>query len=341
MTDIAISLLLAAIGSLLTFLAAYVSRRVRDRHLKRRFPVAGRFISEYEDLKGEERVVTKSLTVLRQRGRAIVGETVELEGSRSWELQGVVESGGFIHGVYAAEDPHDNGNGTFYLKIDGGSGDMDGLWAGYDSVNGEIEGGRYTFKRSADVTVRSAKLEEARSVCSLLGDALGELYVDLASVREAISDDAKSACFVAVTRQDHVVAAVTVSLVDQSSIEEFLPEGQDSLVRSLRVLRHNETVALLRSIAVRPRYRGRSIATQLTARAMYWAAEREATAALTFGWRSPQGCHIAGVMETSGFRSEADIPNFWTADSRLHDYSCPVCGDTCECGAVIFVRALE
>jgi GNAT superfamily N-acetyltransferase len=49
MSDLAISLVIAGIGSLITWAAARLSRNVRNHRLRKRYPVAGRFLTTYED----------------------------------------------------------------------------------------------------------------------------------------------------------------------------------------------------------------------------------------------------------------------------------------------------
>jgi hypothetical protein len=47
--DLVISPVIAGLGSLAAFLLALASRGLRNRRLRKRYPLAGRFITEYED----------------------------------------------------------------------------------------------------------------------------------------------------------------------------------------------------------------------------------------------------------------------------------------------------
>jgi len=335
------SLLLGAIGAVLTYGGAKLRQRLADHRLRRQFPVSGRFVSEYEDRSGGAVVTTKALTTLRQKGREVIGETRDLKDGRAWQLRGTVEQGGLLHGVYEAVDPHDTGTGTFFLKVEGLDGDMHGLWAGYDSVNGDIAGGRYDFRRCPNVTVRTAVLEDAARVCGLLGDALGDAYVSIETVKAAIAPDATSTCMVAVDGGGQLIGAATLYLVGRSSIGSFLPVGQESLGDDLRVLRFHENVGLLGAIAVRATHRGRGVATELTIAGAEWCASRRATAMLTFAWSSPEGCHLAGVLGATQFERVLEIENFWTEDSKQKRYTCPTCGPVCSCSVVVFTRSLD
>jgi GNAT superfamily N-acetyltransferase len=334
------SLLAAAIASALTFAATRVRRGVKDRQLRETYPVAGNFVTEYEDRDGDKVVTAKAWTVLRQRGQDVIGDTTEMGTGRTWTLRGRVESG-FLNGVYEADDPHDNGVGTFFLKINGVNGDLDGLWAGYDSINGKINGGPYHFRRHPDSDIRPADISEASRVCALLGDALGEAYVDLDTVRDAIVQRDDANCIVAVGRDGHIIGAAIFYLLDRVPFARFLPVGQEDLPERLRLFRFNASVALLRSIAVRPNYQARGVATGLTQAGLTWCSDRGATSILAVAWSPPAGCGLAGVMAATQFEKVTTIENYWTADSEVKDYVCPVCGDICTCSAIIFARSLD
>lgn len=340
MNSILGSLLFAAIASLLTYAATRVRRHVNEQRLRRQYPVAGQFVTEYEDYAGSERVTAKAWTTLRQKGQDVIGDTTELDSGRTWTLHGRVESG-FLNGIYKADDPHDGGVGTFFLEINGVDGDMEGLWAGYDSVNRTTHDGYYRFRRHPDVAVRPAHIGEAARVCALLGDALGEFYVDVETVREAISETGDATCLVSVNTDGQIVGAATFYLLNRVPFTRFLPVGQEDLPEQLRVFRFNESVGLLRSIAVRSAYRGRGIATELVRTGVAWCAEQDVTALLAVAWSPPDGCQLAGVMAVTRFEHVTTVANYWTADSRINDYVCPVCGDVCTCSAVIFGRSLD
>jgi GNAT superfamily N-acetyltransferase len=341
-SDLVISFLIAGLGSLLTFLIGFTVRKVRDWRLRKKYPVAGRFVTEYEDQIAGGVAVRKAITTLKQRGREVGGITVDLNGGRAWKLKGTIEKGGFLHGVYGAEDPHDSGQGTFFLRIEGTDGDMKGLWAGYDSEISDISQGGYSFRRCPESKIQAAVDADAPSVCALLGDALGALYVDLESIRSIMAPDNEDAtCLIAVDVTGQIVGALTAAIFDEESLGGALPLGQAENLQPLPALLYHEHFCMIRSVAVVPHCMGRGIGTELVSKALEWARGRSATAAISFGWKSSQGCHIDGVMKTAGFRGVSEVPNFWTEDSRSKKYSCPECGAICECAAVVFKRTID
>ena len=341
MSDLAVSLIVAALGSLLTYLAAFARGRIQARRLNRKFPVAGRFVTSYEDTVDGEAQTKWAMSELRQDGRRIEGETTEREEGRVWRLAGTLEPGGFIHGVYGARDPHDSGTGTFFLRIDPATNDLRGLWAGYDSVDGDLDGGRYIFKRCGAARVRPATSADFAAVCTLMGEALGELYVEPEALKSAIAEGGTATCVVAETDAGSLAGACTSSLVDRSSFAQFLPVGQEHLADEVRVLRHSPRVLLIRSIAVDKRHRGRGVAVDLMRASMDWGTKNGATAAVTFAWTSTEGCHLESALQATGFTRDFEIEDFWLADSQANDYQCPTCGHECHCSAAIFQRRLE
>ncbi len=340
MDDTVAALIVPLAAAVVGATASWGIRVVTNRRLRHKYPLGGRFVTEYEDLVEGQRVTKKGVCELGWKGRDVRGNDTNVQEGRSWSLNGRVDRGGYLGGRYRAVDPYDSSTGTFFLQREGNMGDMLGLWAGYDSANRVVVSGSYKFYRSPDATVRAARLDEARRVVSLLGEALGECYVDLAAVQEAIAPDSRSACLVVVDRENRLLGAVTYYLVSKESICRFLPNGQDDIAERLRLLWCNHAVGLLRSIAVAPSYRGRGVATQLTEAGLKWCASEGATAMLAFAWDPPAGSQFAGVLKHSGFCPVMTIDNYWTNDSAAKGYDCPACGAVCHCGAVVYSRAL-
>jgi GNAT superfamily N-acetyltransferase len=336
MSQFAAEVLVAAGAAALTLIVARIRRFISDRRLQRKYDVSGRFITKYVDKVVDEDVTSKAPAVLTQKGRTVSGDTTDLDG-RTWQLQGTIEDG-FLNGVYRARDPSDPGRGTFFLQVS--RGDMTGVWSGWDSANRNLGGGNYEFRRALDSWVRSAQIGELASICALLGDALGDFYVDVETVRESMTDTEKATCLVAAGQDAGLWGASTYYLVNRDSFVRFLPLGQEPLAEALQVFRFNDSVGLLRSLAVRPERRDRGIATQLVRKGISWSEQRGATAMLTVAWTPPEGCHLLGIMKAEKFDAVMQIDNYWTEDSKQKRYDCPVCGPVCVCSATIFRKSL-
>lgn len=308
--------------------------------MRHKYPLGGRFVTEYEDLVEGRRIFKKGVCQLGWKRRDIRGTDTNVEEGRSWILDGRVDRSGYLRGRYRADDPYDSGTGTFFLKREGNVGDLFGLWAGYDSENHVVVSGSYKFYRSPDATIRPAQPGEAQRVVSLLGEALGESYVALTDVQEAIAARTGSTCIVAVDPGGRLLGAATYYLVGKEEICRFLPVGQEGLAQRLRLFGFNHSVGLLRSVAVAPSCRGRGVATQLTEGGIRWCAHKGATAMLAFAWDPPTGSQLAGVLKHTGFTALTRIDAYWTKDSEIKRYECPVCGPVCTCAAVVYSRAL-
>lgn len=341
MSDIVSSLILGAIGAGLTFTVQFIRHRIRNARLRRRYPVAGRFVTEFEDIENDEQVVRRALSTIEQDGKTLTGETVDLKDGRSWSIRATIEDGGIVHGMYAAADPHDPGSGTLFLEVDGMRGDMTGMWAGYDSVNRRVAGGRYTFRRSPVKSVRPASPAEASQVVALLGEALGDRYIELEGIKEMISGSPDSTCLVATGESGAVLGAITVSLLSSDALREHLPVGQEDILnRELRRLRYHGKVGHLEAIAVDDSCRQRGVASQLVESAIDWFENAEATVVISFGWSSNGRPHVAGVFDGHGFSQVAEVENFWSEDAQAKSYDCPSCGSGCRCSAAIYAKSL-
>lgn len=337
--DIVIAVGVAIVGSLLTAAGGWARRRLQARRLTAKYPLAGTFLTSFEDEQSGEQLVSKAVSKIRQDGLSFEGETTELHTGRTWVLNGQIEPGGYVHGFYRAEDPHDTGIGTFFLEIRGDDGDLDGLWAGYDSVNHEVTGGKYRFLRCPEVAIAPASFDDAGRVGALLGEALGDQYVTAGEVRRLIEDD-ESECLIATTSvDDSLVGVVTGSLIAGPELESALPVGQENLLHRVPAARHAERVGLIRSVAVHPSAEGRGTATLLVGGMMRVLKELNADILLCIGWKPADGCHIAGVLTVSGFAPVLEVDDFWLLDSQAAEYDCPSCGNPCRCAAVVFARA--
>jgi GNAT superfamily N-acetyltransferase len=337
-----VPLVVAVAAAILGAATTQIQRLVQNRRLRRRYPIGGRFVTEYEDVTDTGTIMRDGEATLGWKRDRIRGVDVNTEEGRAWKLEGAMDAAGFLAGIYRADDPYDTGNGTFFLRIEGR--DMYGLWAGYDSVNRRVVSGTYTFRRRPDGTVRRATPEEAGRVVALLGDALGESYVDLGTVEEAITGDGTATCLVEVDSSNRLLGAVTCYIVTPDSLDRFLPEGQGDLINSLRVFKFNTLIGLLRSIAVAPSDRRRGVATDLTEACIAWCADHGASTMLTFAWLAhtdrqamPQ---LTGVLKHTGFTEVETIDDYWTLDSQSKRYQCPVCGHTCRCAAAVYTRAI-
>lgn len=333
--DVLVGLLGAGLLSALTF----VIQAFRDALVRRKFPLAGRYISKFEDYENGALVVTKALVDLRQRGRTLSGEARLLDGSRTWSMEGRIHGDGRVSGSYRASDPHDSGLGAFFLELQDGG--MEGMWSGYDSQNKAVTAGRWSFQRIEKQLVEKTKREDIDKVTALLGNALGVRYLSKNDVTSYLEGQNSTVFSLKSAQDGTVVGAAIATLLDATSpLEGIVPSDQiERVERVVPELEFNK-VSYLKSLAVAPKHQGLGGATALVKAAVEWSLERSATLVFAIGWKDQQGCHIQGVLEGLEFEAREELSDFWLVDSKEHDYECPSCGETCRCSAVLFSRQI-
>lgn len=335
LSDVAVGLIGASVVGAIGIAIA----RTRDLLIARRYPIAGTFRSVFEDAEGGEIVETKAIATIRQRGRRIWGPTSLIDGSRTWMLEGRVDSGGRIHGRYNADDPHDTGLGGFFLEMHG-DGELDGMWTGYDTTNRLVTAGRYHFWPMEKMTTRPMTERDLDEALSVLGNALGARYVTREQLSAFVSQQGQFG-FVSVDKRDRVVGAATSELpTSPDLVQDLLPsDARDRVASLVPELQFNRT-ALLRSVAVSPQARGNGVGTDLVRASVENLSGKGATSILSVGWTDLDGCHIQGPLEAMGFQERGDLDDFWKQESMAKNYQCPTCGFPCECVARIFIKSL-
>jgi len=335
--DVIVGLFAAAIVGGVTLLISLT----RDMTLRRRYPIAGIYASEYIDHDGDHEISVKATAVLEQRGRHMWGITTDLSDGRRWRMDGRVDDGGRIFGTYGADDPHDEGLGGFFLELnrDGG---LEGMWTGYDSVNKAVQAGRYHFWPLRAAVVEQMMSSDLDRALAVLGQSLGRRYITREGLAGYANGDEGKAGFVCHGPGGTLQGAVTVEVAGTfESLLALLPQDAESTFRDLMPELEFHRIGLLKSVATAPDSRSHGVGTRLVAAGVEWLWGEGSTCVLTIGWTDAEGCHIAGVAEGLGFRQIAAVPHFWTKDSQIFAYSCPSCGMPCNCEARIFVTTRE
>jgi len=322
------------VGTAILSLFGLTARFVRDRTIQRRYPVAGHYLSSYEDHDEGQIIQVKADMVFRQRGRRVWGVTSDLDDSRRWRLEGRVDDGGRIWGKYGADTPHDPGTGGFFLEMRS-DGSLEGLWSGYDASNGGVQAGKYTFRPAVGVKSRAANASDLDESLALLGRALGPRYVTRQALTSYMADaEVNKHAFVSRSTSGELVGVATVEIFENSeAFFDQLPVGQKSTIEGLVPNLDYHRIGLVRSVAVASDMQGRGVGTQIVQAAVDWLWTHKSTLILSVGWTDEAGCHIEGVLEGLGFHARGDIPFYWHADSTEKAYDCPSCGRPCGCVA--------
>lgn len=330
--DISVGLMGAAVIAILT--ATF--RALRNQWIARKYPVAGLYGSVFEDFEDGRLVETKAIALIRQKGRRIFGPTRLVGSDRGWDLEGRIDQGGRIHGSYTASDPHDDGAGGFFLELDK-RGCLEGVWAGYDSVNRDVSAGRYRFWPVNEIKVTPMREEHLDGALTVLGTALGDRYVTREELLQYV-DSPTTRALVAVDEAG-VVGAVTADLLEgQEALLDLVPTDQHEAFVDLVPEAKYSRLGYLHSVAVDPSSQGRGIGTSLVRSMTEALWDENVTTIVSVGWTDHQGCHIEGPFTALGYSPKGDIENYWMQDSIAKNYSCPTCGKPCACTARIFTR---
>lgn len=320
------------VGGLAVSGLMWFSARFRDWHLRRKFPVAGQYVTQFEDeLADGVKVVATAPATLNQRGHKISGATT-LDG-REWILSGDLSTSGYIHGVYSAADPIDKGIGNFFLRVRNDR-SMDGLWSGFDSVNGIITSGRYVFTPLLQgVTVRPANPSDTLSILRIADDQLGSGYVDQKSVASVEGTDGFS-----------LVAEVAGEVVGFAFCLRLDRDEAVAMTRQAppRYLQYADVAGVIKTVAVAKPLQGRGVGTALAKAAIERFRAERIRVLFSVAWKTDSGINIAGVLEGRGFSRVAEIARYWRDESIDSSFECPECGEPpCECSAVIYSHVLS
>ena len=328
--NIAIGLIGAAIAGLFV----NISSKYKKRQLRKKHPIHGNYISYFEDeLDGKEFVAT-SLTKITQSGLNFRGVN-EVPNGKSWTLEGRIVDNGYISGVYLADSPHDPGNGTFFLKVDGD--DLDGLWSGYDSVNHSITGGRYWFRRVKKVKVVDYLDRFQAKALSIADDVLGAGYLNDLNDGEGLHEVKTKLAVV----NGEVAGFITYNLEPPGFLASSPKYEKAKFSTDLRSADKRSKMGHIRIVGVDQNTQGRGVGTMLIAAAEKHLIQLGAETILVFGWTSPKGTHIGGVIEKLGYDEIEEVSNFWTEESQQLNYECAVCGTPCVCSVKIFKKSIS
>jgi hypothetical protein len=188
-------------GALIVSAIALMASVSRDWVVQRRYPVAGQYVTYFEDLIDGQRHMQTAMSRIKQRGHRITGTTT-LKNGRKWLLNGSIMGIGHISGIYSAEATDDEGVGSFYLRVNGHK--LDGMWSGYDHVNKITTAGRYMFERLANIKIVPLEDRFVPAILAIADHEFGPNYISEADLRS----DSKFKILVAIQNKKVVGFAV-------------------------------------------------------------------------------------------------------------------------------------
>lgn len=328
LADIFNEILAGAVGGLIMAAAALALRFHKRRKLERRFPVSGSYISFYEDIENGARVVVASRAEVRQSGAAvrIVNDTAE---GRSWTLEGTILPGGHISGVYSADADYDEGVGAFYLRV--GKNLLDGMWSGYDHVNKITTSGRYWFNRLLPVDIREAADEDVNDILHTSGNAFGFGYVDPAHL---VNDDRH---FAVVAHVEKEFAGFCFGhLLDADGVADLVGTDVGILPDDIRLADAQGRLGVLKSIAIRRKFRGHGVGARLVAEAERRLKTLGAGCIVVPAWKVGAEIPIANLLRRADYAEWLSNDRYWRDSCEAGAFKCVAFDGACRCAATFF-----
>ncbi len=331
-------IVIGLLGIVLTLFVQKIVEAWRNQVLRKKFPIAGIYLTKYMDQGRSHTEVVE----LKQQGRHISGQSVEnpeLNGpSRTWLFEGEIRSEGYLTGTYKPAAFTDKGFGAFFLRFEK-NGDMKGYWIGRDADESHIVSGEYTFCHQPQFSITQLNKSDNAQVLRIAEQRLGDAYIN---PKDLTSDDRAIALCARV--QGRVVAFATGRMVKSDEflqkIRDRLGDAQISLLSMERRVTDETDIGFVASAATDPQFEGRGLGASLVGQCINGLEARGANVLIATAWKSSKGIQAGSILECRGFQRIMEIPNYWENDSLTYGYSCPTCGSPpCHCTAVIYCRS--
>lgn len=325
----------AAVGAVIGGFLLWFSRWFHEYKVEKQYSLSGQYKAYYDDVVNAENVVQRDIVTLQQKAYKISGDHETSDGSRGWVLEGDIDKKtGLIHGTYRAKTHTDRGLGVFFFEQQE-NGALNGIWAGYDHQNKDIQHGRYTLKKVLDIKIEKGRPEHLSKVLLLLSHQLGEGYMEPSD----ITFGPEEVLYVA-TYQGEVVGFALSKLLEKDKFKEQLLGHKYRIPADIKVADQLGKLALIDSVAIDPAYQKQGIGSKLIEKTLEALQALDMEVVISFGWKEDGNVNIAPTFNYFQFKTRHEFEKFWYQDSIEKDYTCPHCGHPCECDAVLFSRTL-
>lgn len=332
-SNLLLNILSGFIGAFFLWFGSKTFLRYRTKRIEKRYTLSGEYLSWYEDPQPDGTIpIKKSVATLNREGVSIRGKTTNLEDGRTWQLDLRIYANRYLVGTYANEHPSDPGLGAVFLETTE-PGSLDGSWVGFDPITKTVQSGAYHFSRSIQVKVSPLTANTADLALAILSHGLGEQYITEDDLSRFIHNPTAMAMAAIDPSTKGIVGVVLAEIVH---LDNF-----DNTSRIRNALRQPKltTVGVLKSISVLPAWQHKGVATRLAKKATEWLDAHKVPLSISLAWVKQDGsCPASNVLKTAGFEPVTSLNNFWTDDSTLRGYNCPVCGTPCRCSAKLYRR---
>ena len=339
--DLVIGLIGAAITALAALCWRLSSAKIAHSRAVRRYPISATYLSSYTDeLDGVVRTVKDEVSI-KQRALKFTGSSRNIATGRSFQIEGEILDGRHLTGVYGGQNTADDASGVFFMTMDAqDSSHIKGFWAGFGSEKRQVLSGAWAWRKKLEVALHTEQPTpaEAAEAAALFNDSFGAGFTREKDLVELSGSDSG----ILVQARDtagELMGAATARILDEMSTA-----GLEQRLRAAGVHRaglEGQSVGELRSSAVVPHARGRGVGLDLVRKRLDYLKAQGCTYAVCASWApSRGGSSSQGILNAVGFEIVAVIPRYWAEEQKIEQYLCSVCGQDCECEAIIMKRTL-
>ena len=321
------------IGGIIVALIGWGLTLAKQYYEKKKFPIAGEYLTYFEDIEDGQLVTITSVTHIKQKGSRIIGKNTLPDG-RSWTIDGNIVGTGHVAGVYSADATYDDGVGSFYLKINGDN--LDGMWSGYDNENKTTASGRYFFKKKAQVNISEALDSDIPSILNLSIPLFGEGYVK--DVSDYIHN--KDGVALVAREKDKVVGYTLAKRCEKNDLDNVF--GTDEKISvDIKHADKEGSLGLIKTIGVSPQRQGHGIGELLFRETDSRLKAKGAKIVVVPGWDDNGKTNVEGLMKHFDYSPFMFDPEYWKERCEQEEFQCPnKKGAECVCGITFFKKSL-
>lgn len=334
--NIFIGLLAATFVGIVSYMRTFLINKLAEK----KFPVAGEYLTKFEDENNGVKIESTAPAILKQIGSKINGITYMPEDNRKWIIEGEISNSGHVYGIYYAEDPIDKGIGNFFLKVDNKR-NMYGLWSGYDSVNGKITSGKYVFHPFfRDFEIIYITRGYIPQILDISDEELGKDYINYDMLKKITTDADDYICKLAYNPNEAKIVGFCLCMI-------IVPQDINNIIRipedkTPRALIYSERIGVIKTVAVDKKYQGYGIGREIVKDCFNELLQKQVQSMFSIAWKNNEKTNIHGILTGLGFKELIEIPKYWSEDSMKKEYICPVCGQPpCQCSAVIYTQSIS
>jgi hypothetical protein len=299
-------------------------------YIGRKYPVRGRYVTHFEDLKDGKTFVRTSMSHLKQRGRRIFGKDV-LKDGRTWLLEGSIMGIGHIGGVYSAEATDDEGVGSFYLRIKGQM--LEGLWSGYDHENKRITSGKYVFRRLIPIKIRPLRQSLEANVLAIAAKVFGPNYLSAPDLAPS------SGLRVYVAWYDGKI--VGFAAIEAPGKVSTKLKAAAALPMDVQFAEKSGSLGIIKTIAVVEGLQSHGIGDELFLNMDRTLRGMGMSVVAVPAWKDAVGVHLSGILSGNGYEQFLSCQDYWKDECESEAFKCPCkqSAANCACSLIWYKKA--